>query len=279
MIIDFHAHTFPDKIAAHALEHMQSMSHNLVYSDGTVAGLTASMKEAGITHSVVLPVVTNPGKASHINDISIAHDSADGLIYFGGIHPDTENWKQELDRMAENGLKGFKVHPYYQGADIDDIRYLRIFGRAAELGLIVVMHAGLEPAYPGQVRCSPEMTRNMLRQVPGLTLVAAHMGGLWSWEQVSRHLADTNVYLDTSNALGKMEQTPGNHWHEEDLKLLDESAFCALVRDFGAHRILFGADSPWTAQKASVEAIQKLPLTEEEKEMIFFRNAKKLLKL
>ena len=126
MIIDFHTHTYPDSVAPIALSHMGSLAHWSFYADGTVSNLIASMANAKIDYSVVLPVVTNPAKTSAINSLSIANNGKNGLIYFGGIHPDTENYRQELEHIANAGIKGFKIHPQYQNTPIDDIRYLKI---------------------------------------------------------------------------------------------------------------------------------------------------------
>ena len=71
MIIDFHTHTFPDAIAAAAVDKLQAASHTKPFSDGTVSGLRASMATAGIDASVVLPVATSPRQVSHINDNAI----------------------------------------------------------------------------------------------------------------------------------------------------------------------------------------------------------------
>ncbi len=279
MIIDFHTHTFPDKIAKHAIEHMQSLSHNAVFSDGTVSGLKASMASAGVTHSVVLPVATNPAKVEHINNISIDSTERENLIYFGCMHPDYEGYRTELARLAENGIKGIKIHPLYQGVDINDIRYLRILDRAAEVGLIVVMHSGADPAYWNEVRCNPQMTRNALDQVGPVTLVMAHMGGLMNWDKVPEFLADTKVYIDTAFSLGKMSQTEENFYTEEQLQLLTSEQFCQLIRTFGSKRVLFGTDSPWASQKTALEDFSALPLTDEEKENILYKNACTLLNI
>jgi len=59
--------------------------------------------------------------------------------------------------------------------------------------------------------------------------------------------------------------------------MLDEEAFCSLVNAFGSERILFGSDSPWADQSASLSAIRALPLRSEEKDNILGRNARKLL--
>ena len=279
MIIDFHSHTFPDKIAHHALAHMQSLSHNAVFTDGTVSGLKKSMAEAGITHSVILPVATNPDKVPHINQISIDSTGKDGLIYFGCIHPDFPDYKQELKRLSDNGIKGIKLHPLYQGTDIDDIRYLRILEEAGKLGLIVVMHSGDDPAFPGETHAAPRMTRHALDEVGPVKLVCAHMGGLMNWDAVIEYLAETNIMIDTAFSLGKMAQTDENFYSEEELQLLDDEQFCNIIKLFGSDRVLFGTDSPWSCQKDTVNAIRVLPLSHDVLDLIFFKNALKLLNI
>ena len=279
MIIDFHTHTFPDRIAARAIAGMQASSHAAAFGDGTMSGLQTSMASAGIGYSVVLPVATNPAKLSSMNDSAIALNGQAGIIHFGAVHPLAENWQQELERIAVAGLRGIKIHPHYQGVDIDDIRYLRLLSRAAELGLVTVMHSGLEIGYPGVVRCSPEMTASALKQLGNIPIILAHMGGWKNWDRVADLLGPTGCMLDTALSLGSIVPQEPGHYRDEELPLLDEAAFCSLVRTFGSNRILFGTDSPWADQTQEADRIRALPLTEEEKENILWRNAQRLLEL
>lgn len=277
MVIDFHAHTFPDKIAAAAVEKLMQASRTQAFSNGTMQGLRDSMARAGIDWSVALPVATNPVKAGSMNDLSIALTGHDGLIYFGCIHPDTPEWHAELGRIAAAGLKGVKIHPVYQNTDIDDVRFVRILARAGELGLTVVMHAGADIGFPGVVRCSPKQIAAALRQAGPVRLVAAHMGGWRNWDEACEYLADTDVLIDTAFSLGQIVPLTEADYSPEERLLLSEEAFCAMVRRFGSRRVLFGTDSPWADQRDSVAQIRALPLTDAEKDDIFFGNACRLL--
>lgn len=280
MIIDIHTHTFPNKLAAATLDKLSSMSHTTPFIDGTVQGLARSMEKAGIHRSVVLPVATSPKQVIHINDASARlNDQAEetGIASFGCIHPDFEDWKAELARVASLGMKGIKIHPVYQGVDLDDPRYLRILDRAGELGLIVVTHAGQDVGYPGRISCSPAMARNALRQTGPLPLILAHMGGWRDWDQVEEFLADTPALLDTSFSLGALTPLNDGYYHPSDLPLMAPEQFVRMVRCFGAERILFGSDSPWGDQSADVARLRSLPLTEKEREAILGGNARRLL--
>lgn len=278
MIIDFHTHTFPDKIAAAAIGNLQEKSHTRTYADGTQTGLLQAMDRAGIDLSVVLPVATNTRQVARVNDASAAL-SGGRVLSFGCMHPDLEDWEQELERIAALGLKGIKIHPVYQGVDIDDVRYLRILEKCGQLGLIVITHAGLDVGFPGRVNCSPAMIRRAVDRVGHVKLVLAHMGGWRSWDEVAEHLADTHVYIDTSFSLGRLNDLGDGYYSEEQLALLNGEQFCAIVRSFGAHRVLFGTDSPWGGQGEDLAAVSALPLTGTEKEQILGRNAAVLLGL
>ena len=139
MIVDIHTHVFPDEIASRAIDSLIGDSHTRPFCDGTLAGLLKSRKQAGIDCCVVLPVATSPRQVLHMNDRAIQTNNLyreTGILSFGGMHPDTPDWKQELSRLARAGIKGIKLHHVFQRANLDDPRYLRIMERAAELGLV-----------------------------------------------------------------------------------------------------------------------------------------------
>ena len=70
MVVDIHTHTFPERIAASTIQKLQDISHTRPFTDGTEAGLRASMVAAGVDFSLVLPVATSPRQVVHINDAS-----------------------------------------------------------------------------------------------------------------------------------------------------------------------------------------------------------------
>ena len=282
MIIDIHAHTFPDKIAAATLDKLKHLSHTIPFTDGTAAGLAASMARAGVDRSVVMPVATSPRQVPHVNDASARMNelgAQTGVLSFGCMHPDFDGWKEELARVRDLGLKGIKLHPQYQDTDFDDPRYLRILDRCGELGLVVLTHAGLDIGMPGKDNCAPEMVARVLEQVGPVKLVLAHMGGWRQWDRVEALLPGTGVYLDTSFSLGEITPLDDGHYRPGDLPLLDEAAFLRMVRRFGPDRILFGTDSPWDDQETALARLRALPLEKSELDAILGGSARKLLEL
>ncbi len=282
MVIDIHTHTFPDKLAATTIPKLEGMSHTRAYVDGTVSGLRASMSRAGVDLSFVLPVATNPRQVVHVNDSSARINDQGretGIYSFGCMHPDFSDYRAELARVKELGMKGIKLHRVYQGVNFDDIRTLRILDRAAELGLVVLTHSGLDIGFPGEVRVTPAMVLHAIREVGPLTLILAHMGGWRNWDQVEELLPEAPVYLDTSYSLGSITPLDDGYYRPEDLPMMGEEQFLRIIRTFGYERFLFGTDSPWSGQKESVERLRALPLTQEEKAAILGGNAQRLLQI
>ena len=281
MIIDMHTHIFPEKMSEYVIEKLSRASRTKYFSDGTINGLKKSMDAAQINFSVILPVATTPKQVEKINTSSAALNEknfGEGIISFGCIHPEYTNYREEMRRVKNYGLKGIKIHPVYQDTNLDDIKFLRIIDCAAENDLIVVTHAGLDIGFPGVVRCSPQMAKKVVEEVgSGLKFVLAHMGGWKNWSEVLKILAGTGIFIDTSFSTGKIVPRADFQWEEDELKLLDAEEFMEFVKTFGAERILFGTDSPWTSARTSIEFIRNLPLSDAEKEKILGLNAKELL--
>lgn len=273
MVFDFHTHVFPETIAAATLRKLGAAADIPPFTDGTETGLLRSMQAAGIDRALVLPVATNPLKVAKLNDVSAALNGKNGVFYAGAMHPLCPEMKAELRRIKALGLKGIKIHPVYQGVDLDAPPFLTLLYEAAALGLFVVTHAGDDIGFPGVVHCSPEMAANALRQVGNVKLILAHTGGWMNWERVPDLAEYPSAMIDVSFSLGKVRRASG----APPLRLLDAARMAQIIRAFGAERVLFGSDSPWGDQKAAVEAVRALPLSPEETAQILWENAERLM--
>lgn len=265
MIIDFHTHIFPGHIAVKTIDMLAKKAGLVATTDGTLTGLLDSMEDAGVDLSVVLPVVTKPSQFETINTFAanVNQKYAGTLLSFGGIHPDTPDYKADLDCIKELGLKGIKIHPDYQGVMIDDVRYMNIIEYADALDLIIITHAGVDIGIPEPVHCPPDRMRKVLDKIKPKKMVAAHYGGWSQWEEVYEYLAGENIYLDTAFTFPYIE----------------EEMFHKILEKHGADKILFATDCPWGSQKEDVISLQNFELTNEVKEAFFYKNAKKLLNI
>ena len=143
MIIDAHAHIFPDKVAARAADGISSFYNLKVRFDGTVDSLLKINEEAGIDMAVVQSVATVPEQVHNINSF-IAEQvrlHPDKFIGFGALHPDFPDIAGETERIISLGLKGIKLHSDFQKFNIDDPKAFPIY-EAAEGRLPILFHCG-----------------------------------------------------------------------------------------------------------------------------------------
>lgn len=268
MIIDFHTHAFPDALAPKTIPALAAKCRVAPVTDGTADALCEKLTRAGVDLGVVMPVVTRPGQFESVNRFAAQLSARQGLLSFGGIHPDDETPEAHLLQIRDMGLPGVKIHPDYQGVYIDDPRYIRIAKEALRLGLLLLTHAGEDDAYPDIVRCSPDRAARFLDAVyDGKTpekaqIIFAHGGGNRQLDGVLRCLAGRNVYFDLSYILA--DTSP------------DE--VMSLIRAHGAERILFATDCPWGDPTAFLAYVRALPLTAEERNAILGGNAEALLR-
>ena len=265
MIIDFHTHIFPEKIAGKTIESLENLSGIQASTNGTLEGLLASMEHTGVDISVIMPVATKPGQMENINTYakSVCEMYPGKLISFGGIHPDCEDYKKELNHIKEMGLKGIKIHPDYQHVCIDDVRFMNIIEYADALGLIVLTHAGIDIGLPEPVHCPPDRMRKVLDKIKPQKMIVAHYGGWKQWREVYEYLAGEDVYLDTAFTFDYIKQ----------------EMFMKILEKHDENKILFATDSPWSHAKRDIEAVKKLPIDDAIKQKIFSENAKKLLEI
>ncbi len=262
MIIDFHVHCFPDDIAQRATEALSKAAALPLMSDGTVAGIKASMKKAGIDKSLILNIATKPTQAGKITQWSSSIQD-DEIIAFGSVHPDNLDWEEQLTGIRDAGLKGIKFHPEYQNFYVDELRMYPIYEKAAELGLIIVFHAGGDLGMPEPYHCTPDRMKRVLKAIPGAKIVAAHMGGFEYWDDVERYLVGEDIFFDTSYSLHEMSR----------------EQFRRILSEHGYQKLLFASDLPWGSQHTEAERFKKLDLTVEARDAIMGGNAARLLGL
>jgi len=191
------------------------------------------------------------------------YDGVPRLLSFGGIHPDTENYKEQLRQLKQMGFKGIKLHPDYQGVDFDDIRCERIVSYATELDMLILTHAGVDIGIPEPVRCTPVMSAKVLKDTQTKNLILAHLGGWNLWDEVEELLVGSDAYFDMSFIYAYMKP----------------EQFCRIVKNHGSDKILFGSDSPWGKQKETSIWLQECELPENAKIDIFYKNAKRILNI
>ena len=186
------------------------------------------------------------------------------FVAFGAVNPEVHNNPlDEFKRQLDLGVKGLKLHPVHGLYFINDKRLYPVYKFCEEKRIPLMLHAGTS-VFPGtKLRyADPYTFDDIATDFPGLTIILCHAGrGFWyniAEFLIRRH---ENVYIDISGLPPKnlLKYYPS--------------------MDKMNHKFIFGTDFPGVpGVKKNIDTINLLPVSNETKEKIFYKNAKNILK-
>jgi predicted TIM-barrel fold metal-dependent hydrolase len=299
-IIDAHVHTYRSRDIGR--QAMMGAGHTDY--GGTVDELLALMTRAGIQKAVMvnmtpvvemadaalakLPADLSPAQRAQAEDdilrqmigrlqrrndwtCEVARQHPQ-LVAFISLDPSMSEQElvAEIDLRREQGADGIKLHPANQRFYPNDRRLWPVYDRAQELGLPIIFHSGTFPLSAQTTDYAhPKHFPDVLAAFPRLTAVMAHLafGDFAACADLAR--AYPNVFFDCCGVINGTEKQPA---------LSDEEA-AAAMRQVGAERVMFGSDYPWYDPVLDAARVQRLPLTDAEKQAVLHDNAQRILAL
>ncbi len=255
-IIDVHTHIFPEKIAERAAENISTYYTLPREGNGTLDMLKKLSGGLDVRAYLISSAATNVKNVEIGNDFMASQLADKSLIPFGSVHAAFEKREEEVERIAELGLFGIKLHCDFQGFPIDDSRMDVVYKKAAALSLPVLFHLG----DPNTDLTTPARLRAVIDRHPDLTVIAAHMGGYLQKKEADRLLVGLPIYFDSSE------------WQHS----MSASELVDMCRAHGIDRILFGCDYPLSSTMTEATAVYNAGFTEKELEKLFYDNAAKL---
>jgi uncharacterized protein len=165
------------------------------------------------------------------------------LFGFGQVMPQADDALDEIERIADAGLSGLKLHPSMHGYHVADHGLLDpVFEACEKRGLAVLINA-LDDAF-----CAPLAIEEIARNHPKVPTIIAHMGAVWNVPEAiivaERH---EHIYLETSATLladvrrayarlGPRKIVMGSEWPGSDFDLERMKIRKAIAND--EHRAL-----------------------------------------
>jgi uncharacterized protein len=288
-IIDAHVHTFPT--SAIGLQATGGMSRS--GCAGTVQELLALMSVGGVDKAAMMnmtPVADMreaalaSGKGPYeevarqmIERLKRRNDwtcqtgrDHPSLVPFISLDPSmgAEDAVGEVYRCREQGAVGIKLHPSSQRFNPDDPNLWPAYAEAESLEMPVLSHGGFFPMDPESSEHSrPRAFARILEAFPRLRFVLAHLGNGYVDESLAMAERFPNLHFDSSSVITGTIDPP---------EMSDDEAV-ALIRRFGAERILFGSDWPWFHPVRDIDRIEALPLSDSERRLILGENARRVM--
>lgn len=262
--IDAHIHIIPDAV------HRANPDSDDVWRYADLHRYCARMDALHIEKAVIMPL-NDPWLMSMEFTVDAVHRNLRDMkrAYPGRFcafaDVDTRNSPHAsveaiVTAIDSYGLDGIKLHPNNTGVALDDAYNAPIFSLAQARGIPVVVHA--YPNTEDDVSAASRILKTAERY-PGLKLIVSHMGA-FQWEQ----LLPLDCYVDMSAILPDYVRVYG----------LEKTN--AILRAFGANRLLFATDYPASRHLRPEEIypsyfdiLNQMDFTPEEAMQIAYTNA------
>ncbi len=234
-------------------------SHNHIGSgqgQQTASTLIAHMDRAHVDRAVVFPYVEllDPGHNDWIAENVALY--ADRLIGYAAVNPWHANAANEVRRaVTEKGLRGLKLHPFLHAYSLTQHDLVDPVLRACrDLRIPVVVHGA------GEWSNMPLPFDEMARTFPDVTIVMAHMGTVWGFQD-ALVVAERrpNVMLGTALAFSGFVQM--------------------AVERVGADKVLMETDSPVQAFEAEIAKIEIAVPDRAARDLVMGGNIARILRL
>lgn len=238
--------------------------------------LLLDMKRNKIDYSIVIPDnLQNSVCADLETVIDLIKDQP--KLYMVGTLKITDIDKENLakiDRLFRKKIiRGFKIFPGHDPVYPTAKRWHSIYDLCQKYDFPLIIHTGVNT---GNEKCAkyndPKHIVKVAKLYPKLKIIIAH----YFWPKLDYCFSITNnisnIYFDTS-ALADPEVVRASG----GIKKIREILVKTIKRK--SDSVLFGSDWPMCDAKKHISLIDTLPITQEEKKGIFYKNSLKLFKL
>lgn len=264
-IVDVHTHLYaePD----------YSVESNLSeYDVSTIANdYVERLKASPVDHAIAIVMDESLLlDEDSLGELVDARDRSEIFSLVFLVDPLREDAEQRIERAAETGAVGIKLHPYQQKmGDAEDFpRIARILRRAERHDLVTIIDA----AY-GETRMfnyNGVRLGHAMAKVVDSPILLAHGGAVKVLDAFSAAVTFDNIYLDTSFSLP--------YW--EGSSLVQDYAFA--MDKMSMDKWMWGTDMPYMGIEESFESVKgvltKYDLTEHA-EALLYENAVDLFNL
>lgn len=242
--------------------------------------LTAEMKEAGVSLSLVLASYKNghiaePGTEEQLN-ILAKHPE---LRTVGSIDV-VSDLQADLERaerwLKEKTIVAVKLYPGYQQFYPNDKLCGPIYELCLKYGVPVIFHSGdtlNNYDIRGRVKYShPLHIDDVAVDFPELKIIVAHLGNPWLDDCAELVYKNDNVFADLSGLVVS-----------EGLDSPYGQLMARRIGDLATYsspdKLLYATDWPLAGMKGYIEFVRGLGFTEQQQDRIFYKNAKELFTL
>lgn len=261
-------------------------NHAHVFPEGSKPGgeidkLKLLMEECGIEKAVCFTCFREQYERSGLpgDAVSWLYEQTKNdpsLIPFGTVDFDRDDIRYQVERIADLGFKGIKIHPAFQEINIIGDKARECYAAAEEKGLFLSFHTGLH--WHRIKDYEPLLFDEVAYFYPELKFSMEHIGGYHFFREALAVIC--NNFRKGANVFGGWttvaipEDGIPNNWSLSDDELK------TVIRQTGNNNSIFGLDFPYNGieyTKKAIGRIINLDIPEEAKEAILGGTLRRVL--
>ena len=221
------------------------------------------------------------------------------FVGFATLAPqDPKGAADELERaVKDHGFKGWKTNSNYGDSYLDEKKYWPILEKAEKLNAFIFLHPTV-PAIPqlrtyGYALGGPpfgfgiETAICMMRLIhsgvfdkyPGLKVILGHLGEVLPFLMTRIDFVYERPWIDPATRPNLLKR-PSDYLRENVYVTTSgnyfKGAFLCTYEALGIDRILLSVDYPYEDADACIRFIEGLPISQGEREKIYYQNAQRI---
>jgi uncharacterized protein len=273
------------------------------------------MDEAGITQQIISASMPGADLLDGDSGIQFAREANDRLAQATRSHPERfggfahlpmrepDAAADELERAVRDlGFRGAMINGTTEGRFLDDPRFAPILERATRLDVPIYIHPNIPPkaVYDAYFQNLPGSTGQLLmagvfgwhsetgihvlrlalagifERYPSLTVIVGHMGEMLPF-MLGR--VDAVMMSPLGGLTHPLSKTIVDHVYITTSGFFTIPPFLTALTTFGADRIMFSVDYPYSSNLPGKAMLDVLPVSAADRDKIAHGNADRVLKL
>ncbi|MHA1476366.1 MAG: amidohydrolase family protein [Promethearchaeota archaeon] len=282
-IIDAHVHGFPNNLFNAIWDYFEK-NYWPIQQRFYLDEIAQYLPSQGVEAFTILNYAHKPNISGDLNNWSHTMGKKyPQIIPFGTIHPKDSHFRTEILRIlspAQLDLNGIKLQLMVTDFDPNEKGLDFMYEKLIQFDKILVLHAGTGPVTDMILNKQLELSKHVgiaklipvLERFPNLKIQIPHLGCMETNEFFDLATQYKRVYFDTSMALEFLfENTRFSKQVDLSLDRLIN------LQD----KIMFGSDFPNISHPYSkpVLAVENLPIKQEIKDKIYYKNARIFYKI
>lgn len=246
----------------------------------TPEDLLQSMDEAGIDISLLISNrVASEVEGLNVSQVVEIGEKFPRLKAIGNVNYKDLNElqiAQLIDLLDRKEIVGVKLYTGYEKFSPDDEKLHDLYSFCSQEGYPVIFHTGLllKGSKGFLKNAHPLAIDEVASSFPDLKIVIAHFGNPWIQDCAAVVVKNQNVYADLSGYFSEFVPIA-----DREIEMFKKEVGHMAWLLGGYQKVLFGTDWPIYSQKEYLAAVQSLDMSEEERDFMFWKNAKELFRL